>query len=241
MITIDNLFELYIQMRSSGKELEAVYATLRDDVVNNLSREDRNSLSAKCDRWEKDRTQPNLSHIQKEALRRAKISNITLKITFCPACDTPNAEGFTRCQVCGEPLAVEHIQSRGTTSIVPEKKGVTFERETQLILKVANSNDRLILQPQISPRGIKIGRNSKHASPSCDVDLGPFGGGDYGVSRTHAIIRFERSQSRLTLIDNKSTNGTFINGVKIPSGMESMLTDGDELKLGRMVFRIQFK
>lgn len=240
MVTIDNLFELYIQMRLNGKDIEAVYAALRDDVISKLNREERNTLSVRCDRWEKDRTQPDLSHIQREALRRAKISNITLKITFCPACDTPNAEGFTRCQVCNEPLAVEHTQSRGTTAIISEKKGGVFERDSQLILRVENSNDRLALQPQISPTGIKIGRNSGGKS-FCDVDLGPFGGADYGVSRVHAIIRFERNHHRLVLIDNKSTNGTYINGIKVPPGRESTLADGDELKLARMVFRIRFK
>jgi len=239
MVTIDAIFEQYTDMRLRGKDLETVFADLRDTVVNNLTREERNTLSAQCDRWERDRTLPDLTHIQREALRRAQISNITLKITFCPSCDTPNAEGFTRCQVCDEPLAVEHVQSKGTTGII-EKKGVMFERESQLILRVVSSNDRLVLQPQISPTGITIGRNTDGVA-SCDVDLGPFSGGDYGVSRTHATIRFDRVQHRLTLIDNRSTNGTFINGVKVPPNMESTLADGDELKLARMIFKVRFK
>ena len=240
MVTIDTIFEQYTQMRMRGTDLEKVYDELREIVVNNLTREERNTLSVQCDRWERNRTRPDLTHIQREALRRAQISNITLKITFCPSCDTPNAEGFTRCQVCDEPLAVEHIQAKDTTGIVNQKKGIPFKRDSGLILKSVNSNDRLVLQPQISPTGIKLGRNAEGVS-SCDVDLGPFGGEDYGVSRVHAIIRFDRAGERLILIDNSSTNGTFINGVKIPPDMESLLANGDELKLARMVFQVRFK
>jgi|GEM_PF-5956181 len=238
MVTIETLFEKYIDLRLRGQDIEAVYSEMRDEVVNNLSREERNTLATQCDKWEKDRTQPDLSFIQREALKRAQLTNITLKITFCPACDTPNAEGFTRCQVCDEPLAVSHVKKKGTTGIVGQK-GATFERENKLILKVVASNDRLVLQPQISPTGITLGRKTDRAS--CDVDLNPFGGGDYGVSRIHAIIRFERALNRLVIVDNGSTNGTFLNGVRIASNMDSVISDGDELKLARMIFRVKFK
>lgn len=239
MTSIDTLFEKYTGLRLRGQALEAVYSEMREDVINSLTREERNILATRCDAWEKDRTQPDLSHIQKRALKRAHLTNITLKITFCPACDTPNAEGFTRCQVCNEPLAVEHVRAGKTTGIVGQTKGTTFERDSQLILKVVTSKDRLVLQPQISPIGIKLGRLS--GSSSCDVDLNPFGGGDYGVSRLHAVIRFERKDNHLVIVDNNSTNGTFINGVQIPPKMETIISDGDELQLARMTFRVKFK
>lgn len=238
MLTIESLFEKYINLRLRGQDIDAVYSKMQDEVINNLNREERNTLATRCDGWEKDRTQPDLSYIQKEAQKRTQLSNITLKITFCPACDAPNAEGFTRCQVCDEPLAVAHVQKKGTTGIVGQK-GAKFERENKLILKVVASNDRLVLQPQISPTGITLGR--KTARASCDVDLNPFGGGDYGVSRIHAIIRFERALNRLIIVDNGSTNGTFLNGVRIAPNMDSVISDGDELKLARMVFRVKFK
>ena len=46
----------------------------------------------------------------------------------------------------------------------------------------------------------KLARQALHSGAkadisSCDVDLNPFGGGDYGVSRIHAIIRFDRAVS----------------------------------------------
>ena len=82
-------------------------------------------------KWEKDRTQPDLSYIQKEALKRAQLTNITLKITFCPACDTPNAEGFTRCQVCDAPLAVSSIFRNREQPELSGKEAQHFERDNQ--------------------------------------------------------------------------------------------------------------
>ncbi|MGB7338796.1 MAG: FHA domain-containing protein [Phototrophicaceae bacterium] len=239
MATLETLFEQYTELRLNGKEQEVVFQLMRDAVINNLTRTERNTLAIQCKQWEKDRTHPNLTHVQREALRRAALTNITLKITFCPACDTPNADGFTRCQVCDEPLAVAHEQKKTTTSIKKENKGSIFERDSILVLKLTASNDRLNLQPQMSATGLKIGRSSKGVPT--DVDLNPLGGGDYGVSRFHAILRYDKAHHRLVIIDNNSTNGTFINGVQLPPHAETTLSDGATLKFARMQFIVQFK
>lgn len=239
MASLDTLFEQYKDLRLNGKTQTVVFQLMRDAVIKSLTRNERNTLAIRCKEWERDRTQPDLTHIQREALRRAALTNITLKITFCPACDTPNADGFTRCQVCNEPLAVAHEQKKATTSIKQENKGSVFERDATLVLKLVSSNDRLNLQPQMSPTGLKIGRSSKGVPT--DVDLNPLGGGDYGVSRVHAILRYDKAHSRLVIIDNKSTNGTFINGVQIPPHAETTLSDGVSLKFARMQFIVMFK
>ncbi|MGJ3238732.1 MAG: FHA domain-containing protein [Anaerolineae bacterium] len=240
MITLETLFEKYQSLRLDDYELEQVYEMMREDVVSNLTREERNILAIQCKEWESERTHINLSRIQQEAIRRSVTTNTTIKITFCPACDAPNAEGFTRCQVCDEPLAVSHTQANTTTGIMKNKRGVHFERDSRLVLKVANATDRLVLQPQLSPTGLKIGRRTDYTS-ICDVDLVPFGGNDYGISRVHASIRYDRTRDLLMITDLNSTNGTFINGVRIPPQMESKLSDGDDLRLGRMPFVVKFK
>jgi signal transduction histidine kinase len=67
------------------------------------------------------------------------------------------------------------------------------------------------------PRTV-IGRD-----PSCDIHIF-----DHEVSRQHAWISKEAQQ--LTLIDNDSSNGTFVNGHRITS---HLLRSGDRLQIGR--------
>lgn len=66
----------------------------------------------------------------------------------------------------------------------------------------------------------RIGRD-----PGCEVPLAP---DRYPmVSREHAILTIENGRIRLT--DNQSTNGTFVNGVRIAN---TMLTKLDRFRLG---------
>lgn len=57
---------------------------------------------------------------------------------------------------------------------------------------------------------------------------------DPTVSRHHAIIREEGG--RLTITDEGSANGTFVNGTRVTS---SALAPGDEVRLGTSVFRVE--
>ena len=51
---------------------------------------------------------------------------------------------------------------------------------------------------------------------------------DASVSRIHA--RFVEQEGRTALIDLNSTNGTFINGVRLEQEEVASLEDGDELR-----------
>ncbi|KAJ7084079.1 SMAD/FHA domain-containing protein, partial [Mycena belliarum] len=56
----------------------------------------------------------------------------------------------------------------------------------------------------------------------------------YKISNFHAIIRWngEESNESLITIEDMSSNGTFINGVKIGKGKKRLLKDGDEVAFG---------
>jgi pSer/pThr/pTyr-binding forkhead associated (FHA) protein len=69
--------------------------------------------------------------------------------------------------------------------------------------------------------------------------MAPFGAAEQGVSRRHAIIR--RGENTLTLIDLGSTNGTHLNGQRLTPNQPRVLRDGDEIRMGRLVFHIYFK
>lgn len=69
-----------------------------------------------------------------------------------------------------------------------------------------------------------IGRN-----PTTDITLL-----DDGISREHAIILYDAENDSYLLEDLQSTNGTQVNGKRVRS---VTLADGDELRVGRTLFR----
>lgn len=83
-----------------------------------------------------------------------------------------------------------------------------------------------------------LGRSDPMSAFQPDVDFAPYGAMRHGVSRRHALIR--PAENNIYLIDQNSTNGTWINGQRLLSGRDFPLTDGDVLELGalRMTLRI---
>lgn len=98
--------------------------------------------------------------------------------------------------------------------------------------------------PQASTVGLDIwrvtvmGRADPMSAFQPDLDLAPYGAMRHGVSRRHALIR--PAESSLYLIDQNSTNGTWVNGQRLAPGRDFPLTDGDTIELGalRMNMRI---
>jgi len=83
-----------------------------------------------------------------------------------------------------------------------------------------------------------LGRSEPTRPFQPDVDLADLRGMELGVSRKHGRLHFERGQLHYT--DLKSTNGSRVNGAGLYSEIPLILEDGDELCLGKMVFRIYF-
>jgi hypothetical protein len=63
-----------------------------------------------------------------------------------------------------------------------------------------------------------------------DIDLTVFGGTTNGVSRKHAMLRF--SHGSWTITDLHSTNGTYVNAVKIAPDAPTLLHDQAKLRFG---------
>lgn len=80
-----------------------------------------------------------------------------------------------------------------------------------------------------------VGRVAGGITP--DLDMTPYGGEDFGVSRQHALIR--PSQTAIYLIDLGSTNGTFHNRRRLAAGSAQQLYDGDVLSFGRLHFTLK--
>ncbi|MBN1179012.1 MAG: protein kinase [Anaerolineae bacterium] len=79
---------------------------------------------------------------------------------------------------------------------------------------------------------VLVGRSDPLVAPAPDVDLGPYGGGQAGVSRRHA--RFLRGPKNWMLEDLQSTNGTFINEVCLQPGRPAPVRHGDRVRFGQL-------
>lgn len=78
---------------------------------------------------------------------------------------------------------------------------------------------------------IVVGRADTDGGAQPSLDLGPYGGAAWGVSRVHAVITHE--DNALYLEDLDSTSGTRINGLTLVPNRAYRLRDGDELEFGQ--------
>jgi len=98
--------------------------------------------------------------------------------------------------------------------------------------------------PQANTIGLDIwrvtvlGRADTLSAFRPDLDFAPYGAMRHGVSRRHALIR--PGDRTLYLIDQNSTNGTWVNGQRLLPGRDFPLSDGDAIELGalRMTLRV---
>jgi serine/threonine-protein kinase len=77
-----------------------------------------------------------------------------------------------------------------------------------------------------------VGRSDPQSNSYPDVDLGPYGGLELGISRRH--FRLSRTGEQFYIEDLSSVNGTVINGQRIPSHNLHPLRPGDRIALGKM-------
>jgi pSer/pThr/pTyr-binding forkhead associated (FHA) protein len=77
-----------------------------------------------------------------------------------------------------------------------------------------------------------VGRSDPQSNSYPDVDLGPYGGLELGVSRRH--FRLTRNGDQFYIEDLSSMNGTVVNGQRIPPHTLHPLRPGDRIVLGKM-------
>jgi len=78
-----------------------------------------------------------------------------------------------------------------------------------------------------------IGREDPVSGIFPEIDLDPHGGHDSGVGRKHARLFIQGSQ--LMIEDLDSVNGTLVNKQKLAPRQPHPVTDGAELRFGKLV------
>jgi serine/threonine protein kinase len=100
-------------------------------------------------------------------------------------------------------------------------------RQTKAFLRLTSTGHQIRAGNQSE---LVVGRAYKSSKP--DIDLAPHGGTQAGVSRRHS--RFVCQKNRWYVEDLGSTNGTFVNGVKISPNQQTPINKGDILRFGQI-------
>ena len=162
---------------------------------------------------------------------------------ICPHCQSNQFDGTIFCLECGASLMTDlvHESTRqigaGSTpagalpGINPSK---TASIGSTITLVVVQSGTRLHLD---AAEQLLIGRKDPAKGIYPDIDLGPEGGYDAGVSRKHAIL--SHRQGRFVVEDLGSANGTFVNGKRLDPQTPIPLRSKDELRCGTLALRVE--
>lgn len=86
---------------------------------------------------------------------------------------------------------------------------------------------------------LSIGRSDVGTETYPDLDMTPYGGLDKGVSRQHAALLADARQ--LMLVDHNSTNGTFVNGLRLRPDLPFRLRHGDTIHLGQLRIEVHLQ
>jgi hypothetical protein len=105
---------------------------------------------------------------------------------------------------------------------------------TKIRLTVVASGQEIVASGQSE---LMVGRT--HKNIVADIDLGPYGGSRAGVSRRHCRLLHRDSQWYIE--DLASTNGSFINGVKIAPHEPVSLGDGDLIRCGQIELKLRIE
>ncbi|MEM9006740.1 MAG: FHA domain-containing protein [Cyanobacteria bacterium P01_F01_bin.86] len=102
--------------------------------------------------------------------------------------------------------------------------GLVTDRQALLITNLSEERSQIFLQPHLHDQIWTIGRDPNQASLAVR---------DRRLSRCHGAIRYDPSCGFI-LYDLNSTNGTYVNGVRIRQS--HALNDGDLIRLGSLNF-----
>jgi len=160
---------------------------------------------------------------------------------ICPNCKSQEIDGAIFCSECGTQIVqsdsaqtqrfeTDSDELRNAVLYVDE---VSKQGTTWITLHLLETGDIL---PVSERNEFTMGRLSDNQPIEPDIDLTPFKAFDNGVSRLHAVIR--KSQGNVVLVDLGSSNGTYVNGLRIMPNIEQPIRHGDIVALGKLKMQI---
>jgi hypothetical protein len=164
----------------------------------------------------------------------------------CAVCRNREQEGELYCSECGSRLTGNWSTANPSATgayaanpiremaAAPAKTAVSSLRPGQITLSINGIDQPVVLEGR---NEYVLGREG-HEQSIPDLNLNDYGARDKGVSRVHAVLRRDRGQ--VYLVDLGSTNGTRLNGVTLPAHQPVPVVSGDEIRLGKLLMRINF-
>jgi len=171
-------------------------------------------------------------------------------VVECMHCGHQNSENEVLCVHCGLPVrsslddfvmpdnkesATRRLDISSDLAMFPRWGTSSLGMERKLVLHIRGYDLPLVLS--LRDR-LVLGRLDTDTGEAPDVPLDGYGAEELGVSRRHAAIITD--DDALKVVDLGSANFSFINGQKLIANQPRILRDGDELRLSRMVIRVQF-
>jgi hypothetical protein len=168
----------------------------------------------------------------------------------CHVCGYENKPGALICGQCYAPLAWSVAGQPDTTQdkdnlLLEEQNDVAPPHHTRHVnllgpdsvaLYIAGAEEPLIIQ--LTHEAI-LGRYTPSSAVQPRVDLTPYGAYHKGLSRLHAAIR--RTQDNLLVaVDLGSSNGSWLNGMRMEPRRLYALRSGDRLVLSQIEVVVYF-
>jgi pSer/pThr/pTyr-binding forkhead associated (FHA) protein len=166
---------------------------------------------------------------------------------ICRNCGHKNRPGDLVCQNCGTMLVDGMEHGPGTKKLDSDEGSASQQAQTasdqlvfpvdaKIAIKLKEVDEPMIYEVTDS---ITIGRYDKTRDHSPEVDMHRYAGYLLGVSREHA--RLHRNEERLLLEDLGSSNGTFLNGRRLPARTPTPVPDRSTIRVGDMYFTVFFQ
>jgi hypothetical protein len=173
-----------------------------------------------------------------ESFFSEKLVNMeTISGQFCPVCKFKNELTATVCVYCGTSLESVRRDETTTKRVNEETKnlqpqtGETLSEDLIPLKGIAiYTEDGMLIGIQ-EEKEFFLGREVEDSKDML-VDLMPIGAFQKGVSRRHAVIR--RTKRGYEIMDLGSTNGTYIDGIRLVSSQTYPLPSASRVSLGRI-------
>ena len=159
---------------------------------------------------------------------------------FCPSCKLRNDVDATACIYCGVPFEIASGGSTTTTQMPAVNSRPTVENDgliDQFVREIPDNGMAIYRADFMYPFAVRedrdfvIGRKAEGV-PDGLVDLAPLEGYIMGVSKQH--IRIQGTGNGYQITDLGSTNGTWVNGIRLTSNQPVVLPNAAKVRLGRM-------
>jgi hypothetical protein len=161
---------------------------------------------------------------------------------MCPNCQHQEINGAIYCSKCGAQLVEEIVTTQRVrvTQTIKEDENSTGQPQSTPVAPLQSWISLHIIESgQILPLADRteftLGRSADGQPIVPDVDLSPYNAYANGVSRLHAAIKLVND--RVVVVDLGSSNGTYLNGVRLSPYIETPVSHGDLIYLGK--FKIQ--